>query len=669
MVTVYDSQPIRSIAATVTAHATVDSLLRSAAPTLAKLGGADFVYVSRPTPEGSMTCEPLVHECAASVPPFPAEDAPSAWSFERKEPLVLPDLATESRFGRATTLLREHGYASLWTVPLATTTRSLGALGFARRSPGAPAPATLDALSEVANLLAVGLENALNRESLAAERDTLARLLEVSNAAARHLELPKLLEVIASILGRTFPNDYTSLCVVENGDRLRVQALRLADSRGHLKEGESFALSDGPLSHVIATRQPFVIHTLADALPWLDSDVGQKLMAEGLASGCSVPLVAHDRVIGLLNVGSRSEGAITPATVELLARIATQLAPAVENALSYRELRELKNKLAAEKLYLEAELRADKNFEEIRGESPKLTRVLSEVKTVAPTDATVLITGETGTGKELVARAVHALSARKDRTFIKLNCAAIPSGLVESELFGHERGAFTGAIAAKAGRFELADEGTLFLDEIAEIPLELQAKLLRVLQEKQFERLGSSKTVKVDVRVVAATNRDLEKAVAEGRFRSDLYYRLNVFPIELPPLRERPEDVPVLVRHFVSKFARRAGKSIESIPQVTLEKLTRYPWPGNVRELENLIERSVIISTGPSLEVPLVEAPAPIERPETPTLVEAERQLILRVLGETKWVIGGKDGAAERLGMNRTTLNSRMRKHGIVRPS
>jgi formate hydrogenlyase transcriptional activator len=335
------------------------------------------------------------------------------------------------------------------------------------------------------------------------------------------------------------------------------------------------------------------------------------------------------------------------------------------------EQERMTQELRREKLYLEDEIRTEYNFEEIIGESTVLKRILKQVETVAPTDSTVLIQGETGTGKELIARAIHSLSKRGERTFVKMNCAAIPTGLLESELFGHERGAFTGAIAQKVGRFELAHGGTLFLDEVGDVPLELQSKLLRVLQEQEFERLGSNRTIRVDVRLVAATNRDLAQMVTDKQFRSDLYYRLNVFPITAPPLRERPEDIPLLVRYFAQKYARLMNKRIETIPAEAMTALAKYHWPGNIRELENLIERSVILSQGPDLHVPLAElkAPAAAALNGAATLEAAEREHILRVLRETNWVIGGSSGAAARLGMKRTTLQSKITKLGISRRS
>jgi formate hydrogenlyase transcriptional activator len=368
-------------------------------------------------------------------------------------------------------------------------------------------------------------------------------------------------------------------------------------------------------------------------------------------------------------IASKAEAAFTPDDAELLMRIAGQVAIAVENALAYREIDSLKDKLASEKLYLEDEIRTEHNFEELIGASPSFKRILKQVETVAPTDSTVLIRGETGTGKELIARAIHFLSARKERTLVKINCAAIPSGLLESEIFGHEKGAFTGAIAQRIGRFELANKGTLFLDEIGDIPVELQPKLLRVLQEQEFERLGSARTQKVDVRLIAATNADLEQMVADKKYRSDLYYRLNVFPIMIPPLRERPEDIPALTRFFTQKYARRLKKRIEAIPSEVMAALTSYRWPGNVRELEHFIERAVVLTQGADLEVSLSElkSSAPAIPANISTLEDAERGHIVRALDETSWVIGGPNGAAARLGMKRTTLQSKMQKLGISR--
>jgi formate hydrogenlyase transcriptional activator len=383
---------------------------------------------------------------------------------------------------------------------------------------------------------------------------------------------------------------------------------------------------------------------------------------------CCLPLVTRQGVIGTLNLASAEETAFATEDLSFLKQVTLQIASALDNTRAYHEIADLSERLKTEKIYLQDEIRSELNFEEIIGDSTALKRVLAQVNTVARSDTTVLILGETGTGKELIARAIHRMSPRKDASFIKLNCAAIPTGLLESELFGHEKGAFTGAISQKIGRLELADRGTLFLDEVGDIPLELQPKLLRVLQDQEFERLGGIRTIKVHVRLIAATNRDLVKSVAAGEFRSDLYYRLHVFPVRMPPLRERSEDIPLLVRYFVQKFARAMNKRIEDIPADTLHALKSWHWPGNVRELENFLERSVILSEGTMLNVPLAELrPVQEAAQHSITLERLEREHILRVLRETGGVIAGVRGAAARLGLKRTTLQSRMQKMGITR--
>jgi formate hydrogenlyase transcriptional activator len=382
-------------------------------------------------------------------------------------------------------------------------------------------------------------------------------------------------------------------------------------------------------------------------------------------------LIRRNRAIGTLNLGRLLGDAFTEDDLYFLGEVANQIAIGVENALEYEQINEAKERLAEQKLYLEDEIRVEHNFEEIIGNSRRLQAVLDSVRIVAPAESTVLIQGETGTGKEMIARAIHKLSPRKDQAFVKVNCAAIPLGLLESELFGHERGAFTGAIAQKIGRFELAHKGTLFLDEVGDLPLELQPKLLRVLQEQEFERLGSTRTQRVDVRVLAATNVSLTQMVAEKKFRSDLYYRLKVFPIDIPPLRDRREDIPLLVRYFANKYARRMGKQIESIPKETMDALSHYAWPGNIRELQNLMERAALLSNGPSLRVPLAEILAdsgPTAASGGNALEHAEREQIVQALRETNWVVGGAGGAAARLGLKRTSLSYKMHKLGISRP-
>jgi formate hydrogenlyase transcriptional activator len=596
--------------------------------------------------------------------------------WENQQPLVISHLEHDERFPIVSEMLRQDGVQSLCVLPLTTAQRRVGAMGLGSIESSAYDAADLEFLRQVAAQVAVAVDNALNsqnaqvyQQELARERDRLRLLLEVNNALVSTLDLHQLLSAISACLRRVMNHDYASLALFEPAaHQVRLQALDFPQGKGLLQEEMVFPIEGTPSGEVIVTRQPLIIS--GANLDRYDPSVSRLFIAEGLHSGCIVPLITANRTLGTLSLSSLRASAFTQEDVDLLMRVATQVAIAIENALAYREIGELKNKLADEKLYLEEEIRTEYTFEEIVGESPALKRVLSQVETVAATDSSVLVLGETGTGKEVIARALHDLSPRRERTFVKVNCAAIPTGLLESELFGHEKGAFTGAIMQKMGRFELAHHGTLFLDEVGDIPLELQPKLLRVLQEKEFERLGSTHTLHVDVRVVAATNRDLTQMVEDRLFRSDLYYRLYVFPIVVPPLRERAEDIPLLVRYFAQKHARRMDRRIETIPAEEMEALTRYQWPGNVRELENLIERAVILSRGPALHVPLPEdrlsAEATVASPVT--LEAAEREHILHALRETNWVIAGPHGAAARLGMKRTTLQSRMSKLGISRP-
>jgi formate hydrogenlyase transcriptional activator len=401
----------------------------------------------------------------------------------------------------------------------------------------------------------------------------------------------------------------------------------------------------------------------------MSSPVIKGIVEQGIRSLACVPLSSGASDLGVLLVGSREEKVLDDGEMEVLPQLAAQMAIAIAHARTWQQVQKLKDKLAEEKLYLEDEIRTELNFEQIIGESENLKRTLAAARTVASSEATVLILGETGTGKELIARAIHDMSSRHGKNFIKVNCAAIPTGLLESELFGHERGAFTGALMQKIGRLELADGGTLFLDEVGDIPLELQPKLLRVLQEQEFERLGSNRTLKVNVRIIAATNRDLKRSIENREFRRDLYYRLNVFPLHLPPLRERRKDIPLLVRYFVQRFARRMNKPIETIPSETMNILVNWDWPGNVRELENFLERSVILSKARTLTVPVSELQAVSESSSKKdlTLMAAEREHILKILRDSGGVISGVRGAAARLGVKRTTLQSKMQKLGIRR--
>jgi formate hydrogenlyase transcriptional activator len=498
-------------------------------------------------------------------------------------------------------------------------------------------------------------------------------LLAVSEAIVSHRDLGTLFHDLAGRLHLVVRFDYLA-CVLHDDATSNTMRLHLLETTEPIpaRAPDPLSVAEDPAGSVLRTQRPLIVSNVAEESRW--PLLPERAEPFGVNSLCYLPLTTARCRLGVLTFACKQAGAYDTADVDFLVQVANQVAVAVENALAFDQIEALKDQLHLEKVYLEEEVRTEHNFGEIIGESATLRHVLQQLEAVAPTDSTVLILGETGTGKELIARALHDLSPRRDRTFVKLNCAAIPTGLLESELFGHERGAFTGAITRKVGRFELAHQGTLFLDEVGDIPPELQPKLLRALQEQEFERLGSTRTVRVDVRLVAATNRDLAQMVADHRFRNDLYYRLNVFPVVLPPLRERREDIPMLARHFIQRFARRMGRRIESIPGPVMDALVRYPWPGNVREMQNIIERAVILSPGPSLRVPLgdlhpsgTQAQVPAGQPVT--LADAEREHILGILRETGWVVGGPKGAATRLDMKRSTLQKKMTKLGIFRPA
>jgi formate hydrogenlyase transcriptional activator len=510
-------------------------------------------------------------------------------------------------------------------------------------------------------------------EQTKATEDRYRALLAVSGVIASCRDLPALFHELAGRLAAVVHFDFLSLVLHEAAtDSLRLHVLETGEL---VEPGFEIDLrpEDDPAGLVWQSQQPLITSNVDELRRW--PQLLERVERYGVQSYCWLPLTTARRRLGALVFTSKQPAAYDNPEIPFLQLVANQVAVAVENAQAFQEIEALRDQLAKEKAYLEEEVRTEHRFGDIVGENATLRAVLKQVETVASTESTVLIRGETGTGKELIARAVHDLSPRKGRTLVKLNCSAIPTGLLESELFGNEKGAFTGAISQRIGRFELAHQGTLFLDEVADIPLELQPKLLRVLQEHEFERLGSTKTIRVNVRVVAATNRDLAEMMAEGRFRSDLYYRLNVFPITLPPLRERPDDIPRLVRHFTQGFARRMGRRIESIPSSVMDALIRYSWPGNVRELQNVIERAVILSPGTTLQVVLADlhpaaaqASASTAAPAAVTLTDAEREHIMRALRDANWVLGGPKGAAARLGMNRSTLHWKMKKLGISRP-
>jgi formate hydrogenlyase transcriptional activator len=601
----------------------------------------------------------------------PKRGTAASWVYRNQQPVVLRLAAQETRFPEVLDRLRKLGLKSVCILPLSTAHRRLGSLSFASHLEDAYSPDELRFLSLVANQIALAVDDARAQQRL-------QLLLDLANRVVTILDLGDLLKEISGSIRQVMQCDAVGISLPdpENG--------KLHDFFSDFP-GREQKVGSGHASNF--AERVFRTGTLVN-LNREQLGADPLFAANGLKSVCCSPLLSRGRVLGVFGVGSMREGGFTDDDVSFFGQLAKEIAIAVENASAYSEISRSRDKLALENVYLESEIRNDLHFEDIVGKSEALRRVLSEIETVAPADATVLIYGETGTGKELIARAVHNLSSRKSNTFVKLNCAAIPTGLLESELFGHEKGAFTGAIAQRVGRFELAHRGTIFLDEIGEIPLELQPKLLRVLQEREFERLGSTRTLRTDARLIAATNRDLKVMVDEQTFRSDLYYRLNVFPIRVPALRERKQDIPLLVRHFVHQFSQQNNRVINSIPSETMEALVGYHWPGNIRELQNVIERAVIISKSPVLNVALGELqPDATQKPREPApnvtspkhenlpeqenlrhvLNETERTQILRALEACNGLITGPNGAAARLGIKRSTLQLRMQKLGIRR--
>lgn len=614
---------------------------------------------------GTMTVGPKGGSCGAAI--------------YRKEPVYIDDIVSDPIFDSYRERLLLYGIRSVWSRPLFTKEgKALGTFSIAYREPRSPNAKELQLIEDASHITGIAIERHMNEETLRRERDRLRLLLEITNSMTSRLDLRGLLEALSTNLLSVTRCDFCALLLpdAESGD-LRLTTLYDRESRGVIGDGSIVPLYGsvcGKAFRTGATQHFDCLEEIRDDPESLGNAAGrvfcERVIAEGLKSGCDFPLIGRGGVVGVLSALKRSERAFEKEEIGFLEQVARQVAFAVENALDYERVIKDRDQEAKKRLYLEEEIRAE--FRDIIGEGPALRTALSLVSVVAPTNSSVLIFGETGTGKELFARAIHNLGDRSEKAFVKLNCAAIPLGLLESELFGHEKGAFTGAIAPKTGRFELADGGTLLLDEVGDIPLELQAKLLRVLQEQEFERLGSNRTHKVNVRLIAATHRDLAAMVREGTFREDLYYRLKVFPIHIPPLRERVEDIPRLARHFTAIYSQRMNKRVEAIPRETMEALTRYRWPGNVRELQNFIERAVILSRESVLHAPVSE----LESFEARTgskllstgLEEVEREHILRMLEASHWVIGGANGAAARLGMKRTSLVYRMQKLRIRRP-
>jgi formate hydrogenlyase transcriptional activator len=598
----------------------------------------------------------------------------------RREPVYATDILSDPIWEGYRDRMAPYGMRSVWSRPLFTREgKVLGTFAILYREVRSPGSSELQLIENASHITGIAIERHRNEEELRQERDRLHLLVEITNSMTSRLDLGRLVEVLSTNLLSVTRCDFCGL-VLPDGDEgeLRLTVLYNPESRGFISDGALIPMHGSICGKVFRSGKSHHFDSLEEVREDPESfgnAVGrlffERVVAEGLKSGCDVPLIGRSGVVGVLTALKRSEKGFEREEFEFLEQVSRPVAIAVENALDYEKAIEDRDKESKQRRYLEEEIRAE--LGEIIGESKALKTALSLVSVVAPTDSSVLIQGETGTGKELVARAIHKLSGRSEKAFVKLNCAAIPLGLLESELFGHEKGAFTGAIAQKTGRFELADRGTLFLDEVGDIPLELQAKLLRVLQEQEFERLGSNRTHKVDVRLIAATHRDLPAMAKEGAFREDLYYRLKVFPINVPALRQRAEDIPRLVRHFTALYAQRMNKQVDVIPPETMEGLVRYQWPGNVRELQNFIERAVILSPQSVLRAPISEL-EPFQTAKERNipingLAEVERDHILRALEASNWVIGGQNGAAARLGMKRTSLVYRMKKLRISRPA
>jgi formate hydrogenlyase transcriptional activator len=606
---------------------------------------------------------------------IPHEGSAVGRALDEQKPIYIPDLQAElSKIPQLASRVRLGTPHSAYIFPISISGKKLGALTFGIAQGEKFSPDDMELMTSVSSHVGVALESAIATDAaetyqrqLARERDRLRLLLEINNQVVTQLDVNELFRSASGSIRKYFANDFTGFWLIDKqSNQLECAILDFPGGKGFLADIPARAVTDQE-AEKMRTRTA-EIWSQQD-IDKLRPEVFERLKAESIAAMAVAPLGTPNGPLGLMAMGSKRPNNFGQEDLDILFQISAQISLALDNALAYGRLSASRNRLEDERLYLESEIRAEYNFEDIVGKSPALRKVLDQIEIVAPTGSTVLLHGETGTGKELVARAVHSLSPRRDRTFVRLNCAAIPSGLVESELFGHEKGAFTGALLQKRGRLELADHGTLFLDEIGDISLELQPKLLRALQEQEFERLGSNKTIHVDVRLIAATHRDLSLMIRNNQFREDLFYRLNVFPIEIPPLRERPEDIPLLVHYFVSRLSRRMQKRIKSIPKPAMDALSYAAWPGNVRELENFVERAIILTQGDELNVPLAELKKSSVRNAAPvsTFQEAERQVIIEALRAASGKISGPGSAAEHLGLKRTTLQNKMRRLNITK--
>jgi formate hydrogenlyase transcriptional activator len=596
--------------------------------------------------------------------------------LEDLEPVFLSDVSQEMfKHPDLAPFAPESVGRPTYIFPVSTSQQRYGILVVTKDRGQEFVPEDVELLRSLASHVAVALECALARDSaelyqrqVVKERDRLRLLLEINNHIVSKLDINELFRSASASIRTYFRNDFTGFWLIDKqSNHLECVVLDFPSGKSSLTAVLKSELSDTDHGKLRA-HVPELLSV--EEIEMLPAGIVERLKAESIASMAIAPMATAGGPLGLITMGSRRPNNFGQEDLDLLSQISNQIALAVDNAIAYGRVTEARDRLEEERLYLESEIRSEYSFEDIVGKSAALRKVLDQIAIVAPTQSTMLLHGETGTGKELFARAIHNLSPRRERTFVRLNCAAIPSGLVESELFGHEKGAFTGALIQKRGRFELADRGTLFLDEIGDISLELQPKLLRALQEREFERLGSTKTIRVDVRLIAATHRDLPAMIRNNQFREDLFYRLNVCPIEIPPLRERREDIPLLVHYFVLRHSRQMQKRVKSVPKHAMEALVNADWPGNIRQLENFIERCVIFTQGDELNVLRAELKKPSVRSvasDTPSFEQAERQAIIDALIAASGRIAGKGGAAERLGLKRTTLQNKMNKLNISR--
>jgi formate hydrogenlyase transcriptional activator len=684
-------EALRQILRITATHRDTDTLFKASVEALRSFFGLPMVgIVLYDTVIGS------VQWCALDVEDRPLPFTPmvdwersaSRFVYESQQALVVNCLDGKFPFRNLTQFVARFGMQSVCLLPLTTTRRKLGIMGFASEYRGYFSSEIVEFLSLVADELALGLHSALNYGGLEVVRNRyeeqatrLKLLFEVDRVIDSHLELSKLMQVLSPYFRRFIPVDAVALILPKAQDsRLYIHALEFPTAPSPVRNLETIQVHQ---------RESIAARVFRSGRPWVGKvanfDEYRRMdpaLAASIRAVCALPIARYGNVLGVLGFGRTEEREFSPEDTEFLLHVASRLAVAVADALKSGERTRLGEAgfpgpklIGGESSHPATSDARPAISEEIIGNSSALRNVLKQVELVAPTSTSVLICGETGTGKEMLARAVHASSGRNGGPFIKVNCAALPAGLLESELFGHEKGAFTGATSQRLGRFELAHGGTIFLDEIGELPLELQPKLLRVLQDGEFERVGSSRTFRTNARLIAATNRDLAVMVEQGRFREDLFYRLDVFPMNLPPLRERPEDIPLLVEHFLKRFANRMGKAIDRIDPDTMRVLLEHSWPGNIRELENVVERGVILSSGPALRISLsaversrLHRDSQGSQSSARTLIEVERTHILSTLERTNWVLGGPFGAAARLGMKRSTLQLRMQKLGITRP-